>query len=191
MTTSSQNLEQDIYISDYLPEGITPVEESETVSIRITLEQIIKKTIETDTSTIGFSSLGSGLRAEIIDDTDRISIIVSGRISVLNGITDENANVVINCSGLDEGVYTLPVDIKNIDNSCKILDTNKLRVRIYDIAQEQETQPPENTTEAPIAATTPNANNTPTLSPAPSQSPDEGSDSNNQEEDREDNDSQE
>lgn len=181
MTTSSQNLEQDIYISDYLPEGITPVEESETVSIRITLEQIIKKTIETDTSTIGFSSLGSGLRAEIIDDTDRISIIVSGRISVLNGITDENANVVINCSGLDEGVYTLPVDIKNIDNSCKILDTNKLRVRIYDITQEQETQPPENTTEAPIAATTPNANNTPTLSPAPSQSPDEGSDDNDNE----------
>ncbi len=43
MTTASSKLEQDIYISDYLPEGITPVSGFENVSIRITLEQVIKK----------------------------------------------------------------------------------------------------------------------------------------------------
>ena len=154
-------------------------------------EQVIKKNIEADTDTIGFSSLRNGLRAEITDNTDKVNIVISGRISVLNSITNENANVVINCSGLDEGVYTLPVDIKNLDNSCKILEADKLRVRIYDINQQQNTEPPESTTEAPIVETIPDTDNTqpPSPSPTPSQSPDEGEDDNN-EDDTEDSDEQ-
>lgn len=131
MTTSSQNLEQDIYISDYLPKGITPVDESETVSIRITLEQVIKKDIEITSYDIGFSSLENNLGAEIVDDMDKVNITLSGRISILNGITKDNVNAVIDCSNLDEGVYTLPVGIKNLNNECKILETDRLRVRIY------------------------------------------------------------
>lgn len=131
MTTSSQNLEQDIYISDYLPKGITPVDESETVSIRITLEQVIKKDIEITSYNIGFSSLENNLGAEIVDDMDKVNITLSGRISILNGITKDNVNAVIDCSNLDEGVYTLPVGIKNLNNECKILETDRLRVRIY------------------------------------------------------------
>lgn len=131
MTTSSQNLEQDIYISDYLPKGITPVDESETVSIRITLEQVIKKDIEITSYDIGFSSLENNLGAEMVDDMDKVNITLSGRISILNGITKDNVNAVIDCSNLDEGVYTLPVGIKNLNNECKILETDRLRVRIY------------------------------------------------------------
>ncbi|HBA97677.1 MAG TPA: hypothetical protein DCZ23_06180 [Lachnospiraceae bacterium] len=147
MTTSSQNLEQDIYIADYLPEGIIPVEESETVSIRITLEQVIRKNIEINTSNIGFSSLGNRLGAEIPDDKNKVSITISGRISILNRITDDNVNAVINCNGLDEGVYTLPVAIKDLDSTCNVLETDKLRVRIYNVNQEQDTSPPDSNSE--------------------------------------------
>lgn len=172
MTTSSQNLEQDIYISDYLPEGITPVEESETVSIRITLEQVIKKDIEINTRDIGFSSLGNRLGAEITDDTSTVNITLSGRISILNGITNDNVNAVIDCDGLDEGVYTLSVGIKNLDSACKILETDKLRVRIYN-EQEQATEPPEDeSTEAPPATDVPSDDNVQTPSPTPVPSPD-------------------
>ena len=44
MTAASSKLEQDIYISDYLPDRIMPVAGFETVSIRITLEHVVKKT---------------------------------------------------------------------------------------------------------------------------------------------------
>lgn len=131
LNASSSKLEQDIYISEYLPDGITPVEGFETLSIRITLELVIKKNIEIDVSTVGFSSLGNGLKAEIKDDADNVNLLVSGRASILNRITGNSVSAYINCNGLDEGVYSLPVQIKDLDESCMILDSNKLKVRIY------------------------------------------------------------
>ena len=136
MTTASSQLEQDIYISDYLPEGITPVAGFENVSIRITLEQVIKKNIDISTSSIGFSSLADGLKAEITGDTDRASLLVSGRASVLNSINSTNINAYVNCNGLVEGVYTLPVIIKDLEESCTVIETSKLKVRIYKEGQQ-------------------------------------------------------
>lgn len=155
MTTSSQNLEQDIYIADYLPEGITPIHESETVSIRIMLEQVIKKNIEINTDKINFSALGNKFKAEVLEDTNKVNIMLSGKISVLNGITNSNVQATINCSGLNEGVYTLPVDIKNLNSACKILETGKLKVRIYNTEQEYDAG-----TEAPLATATAPADST-------------------------------
>lgn len=148
MTTASSKLEQDIYISDYLPEGITPVSGFENVSIRITLEQVIKKNIDINTSSIGFSSLANGLKAEITDETDRATLLVSGRASVLNSINSTNINAYVNCNGLVEGVYTLPVIIKDLDESCAVIETSKLKVRIY---KEGQQNPGVGSEEFPVA----------------------------------------
>ena len=160
MTTSSQNLEQDIYISDYLPEGITPVAGFENVSIRITLEQVIKKNIEINTSSIGFSSLANGLKAEITGGTDKASLLVSGRASVLNSINNTNISAYVNCNGLVEGVYTLPVIIKDLDESCEIIETSKIKVRIY---KENQQNPGAGSEEFPVtpASAPPEAADTP------------------------------
>lgn len=160
MTTASSKLEQDIYISDYLPEGITPVAGFENVSIRITLEQVIKKNIEINTSSIGFSSLANGLKAEITGGTDTASLLVSGRASVLNSINSTNISAYVNCNGLVEGVYTLPVIIKDLDESCEIIETSKIKVRIY---KEVQQTPGAGSEEFPVtsASTAPEATNTP------------------------------
>ncbi|MCI9079057.1 MAG: hypothetical protein HFH68_09060 [Lachnospiraceae bacterium] len=160
MTTASSKLEQDIYISDYLPEGITPVAGFENVSIRITLEQVIKKNIDISLSSIGFSSLADGLQAEITGDTDRASLLVSGRASVLNSINSTNINAYVNCNGLTEGVYTLPVIIKDLDESCEVIETSKLKVRIYKGDQQN---PDDGTQEFPVtsASMPPEEANTP------------------------------
>lgn len=154
MTTSSPKLEQDIYISDYLPLGVSAVEGSETVSIRITLEQVIKKNIEIDVKDIKFSAVSDGFGAEIIDNTDTASVLVSGRISILNGISGSSVTPFIDCDNLDEGVYSLPVSVEGLDKSCTVLDSNKLKVRIYKI--NHETKPPQdNSTEAPVSTMPP------------------------------------
>jgi len=149
MTTASSKLEQDIYISDYLPEGITPVAGFENVSIRITLEQVIKKNIEINTNSIGFSLLSKGLQAEITGGTDRASLLVSGRASVLNGINSTNINAYVNCNGLEEGVYTLPVIIKDLDESCAVIKTSRIKVRIYN---EDQQNPGAGSEELPITS---------------------------------------
>ncbi len=149
MTAASSKLEQDIYISDYLPDRIMPVAGFETVSIRITLEQVVKKTIDINAASIGFSSLANGLKAGITGSTDKASLVISGRISVLNGINSGNINAYVNCSGLDEGIYTLPVIIKDLDESCSVVETSKIKVRIY--KEGQQTEPPEDGGEEPPA----------------------------------------
>ena len=149
MTTTSSKLEQDIYISDYLPEGITPVVGFENVSLRITLEQVIKKNIDIYTNSIGFLSLSNGLNAEIIGDTNKANLLVSGRASVLNSVNSTNISSYVNCNGLIEGFYTLPVIIKDLDESCEIIETSKLKVRIY----KEDAQPPdEGSEEFPITS---------------------------------------
>ncbi|MFG6394364.1 MAG: hypothetical protein K1W24_09360 [Lachnospiraceae bacterium] len=162
MTTASSKLEQDIYISDYLPNGITPVAGFENVSIRITLEQVIKKNIDISTDSIWFSSLADGLKASIISDTGRAGLLVSGRASIVNSINSTNINAYVNCKGLDEGIYTLPVIIKDLDESCSLIESSKIKVRIY--KEGQYTMPPEgeNVTSAPLQETAaPEITNTP------------------------------
>lgn len=155
MTTASSKLEQDIYISDYLPDGITPVAGFENVSIRITLEQVIKKNIDIITDSIEFSSLAEGLKAGIMSSSGRVSLLVSGRASIVNSINSTNINTYVNCKGLDEGVYTLPVIIKDLDESCTLIESSKIKVRIY--KEGQYTIPPEEeTTEEPLTQTTSN-----------------------------------
>lgn len=175
MTSSSSKLEQDINISDYLPVGVSPVEEFEMISIRITIEQLIKKNIEIAVSSINFSSLESGLDAEILEDVNVINLLISGRATVLNEITSGNANAYINCKGLSEGVYTLPVLLGSLDESCTILDSTKLKIRIA--KRKSATEPPRGTqnpqtTQAPAETQKPDVNIS-TETPVPTESTEE------------------
>ena len=120
--------------------------------MRITLEQVIKKNIEINTSSIGFSSLANGLKAEITGGTDKASLLVSGRASVLNSINNTNISAYVNCNGLVEGVYTLPVIIKDLDESCEIIETSKIKVRIY---KENQQNPGAGSEEFPVTPASP------------------------------------
>ena len=46
MNSGSRKLEQDIMVSDYLPENVTVLDEYSTVSIKIVIEQMFKKKIQ-------------------------------------------------------------------------------------------------------------------------------------------------
>ena len=128
MTNISSGLEQDIHVSDYLPEGVTATDDS-TISVKINIEQLVKKNIQIDVSSIRFLSVGEGLKAEIIDDMTVVNVLVTGRASVLNGI-DGREKGYLNCNKLEEGIYTLNVMLQDIDESCTILEGAKLRVKI-------------------------------------------------------------
>ncbi len=148
MTSTSSKLEQNIYISDYLPEGVSAVEGSETVSVKITIEQIIKKNIDVNVSAIKFRSVGNGYEAEIIGNELFVSVLIEGRASVVNRIRSDNVSAYINCNGLDEGTYTLPVLLDNLEESCEIVDETKLKIKIKKSDDEVTNEP--DSTERPL-----------------------------------------
>ena len=153
MTSTSSKLEQNIYISDYLPEGVYAAEGSETVSVKITIEQIIKKSIDINVENIKFMSVENGYEAEVFGNKLFVSILIEGRASVLNRIRSDNVAAYINCSGLDEGTYTLPILLDNLEDSCEIVDETKLKVKIKKISDESTSEP--NSTEKPLLSQTP------------------------------------
>ncbi len=130
ISNTSPRLEQDIYISDVLPAGVTPVEPEESVSIRINVEPIVKKEISVDVSELTFSSLADGFYTEVVGNTRVVKLVVLGLSSVLNELNEDSINAYINCKGLDEGTYTLPVLIENLDERCRLKESAKLKIRI-------------------------------------------------------------
>ena len=61
MRSSSNSVEQNISIQDYLDEDVTVLSDYALVSLRITIEKLEKRTITLQNSSIKFASLGSGL----------------------------------------------------------------------------------------------------------------------------------
>ena len=100
-----------------------------------------------------FMSVENGYEAEVFGNKLFVSILIEGRASVLNRIRSDNVAAYINCSGLDEGTYTLPILLDNLEDSCEIVDETKLKVKIKKISDESTSEP--NSTEKPLLSQTP------------------------------------
>ena len=158
MTSTSSKLEQNIVISEYLPEGVTALEENATISIKITIEPHITKVLQIKTSDIRILSIKDGYSAEIVDKSGVVNIRVSGRASVMSSLKAENISAYVNCDGLEEGTYNLKV-LMSIGESYTIENNGRVKVRIRKNDSKKDVVP--ETTKEPEVTATPEPTNTP------------------------------
>ncbi len=158
MTSLSSKLEQNIVVSEYLPEGVTALEENATLSIKITIEPHITKVLQIKTSDIRILSLKDGYSAEIVDKSDVVNIRVSGRASVMSSLKAESVSAYVNCDGLEEGTYNLKV-LMSIGESYTIENNGRVKVRIRKNDSKKDVVP--ETTKEPEVTATPEPTNTP------------------------------
>ena len=158
MTSLSSKLEQNIVVSEYLPEGVTALEENATISIKITIEPHITKVLQIKTSDIRILSLKDGYSAEIVDKSDVVNIRVSGRASVMSRLKAENVSAYVNCDGLEEGSYNLKV-LLGIGESYTIENNGRVKVRIMKDDSMKDVVP--ETTKKPEVTASPEPTNTP------------------------------
>lgn len=132
MRSASGYVEQNISIQDYLPEGIVVQSEYAQVSLRISIEKLMKKTISIPIKNIMFSSLGSNYSAQIEGDAEAVTVKLRGRSSVLDALTEADYTAYADCEGLKEGSHSLKVllDIADVGGSCSVAKTATVRVRI-------------------------------------------------------------
>lgn len=119
LTDQSSQLEKTVQASAYLPEGITVSEEYESISIKITIEQLVERTVQIKASDITFRNLADNLIAEVKEPDKMLSLVVAGRASVLNGLPDTALNVYVDCSGLAEGTRQVPVQM-DLGDACRL-----------------------------------------------------------------------
>ena len=129
MNSGSRKLEQDIMVSDYLPENVTVLDEYSTVSIKIVIEQMFKKKIQIALSDITFGGLEDGYEAIPESDLSNIYIMVAGTASELKKLNTKTVNPYINCRGLDDGTYSIRLQC-DVGDECEIISQPKVKVRI-------------------------------------------------------------
>lgn len=129
MNSNSKKLEQDILISDYLPDNITVLDESATVSIKIVIEQLYKKKIQIAVNDIAYSGLADGYEVIPGSDMSNVYVIVAGTASELRTLNSKTINPYINCKGLDEGAYSMRIQC-DVNEECEIIEQPKIKIFI-------------------------------------------------------------
>ncbi len=129
MRSSSSEVEQNIGVQDYLSEGITVLGDYALVSLKITIERLEEKTITVSADSIKFASLEENLQAEPVNPDDTVELVVRGRSSVLDALPNTAFTAYVDCGGLTQGRYTLPV-VSDLGTTYQLVHAGKLQVRI-------------------------------------------------------------
>lgn len=129
MNSDSKKLEQDIMVSDYLPENVTVLDDYSTVSIKVVIEQLFKKKIQIAVGDITYGGLESGYEVIPESDLSSIYVVVTGTASELKKLNTKTINPYINCRGLDEGTYSIRLQC-DVGEECDIIRQPKVKVHI-------------------------------------------------------------
>lgn len=132
MKSSSGAVEQNISIQDYLPAGVSVLSEYAQVSLRIEIEQQIRKTIEIPVKQIKFASLADNLVAEIEESKDTVEIIVQGSASVLENLGDDSYTAYVDCEKLKKGKHKLEVKL-DLGDTCTLVKSEKITVFLFEM----------------------------------------------------------
>jgi GTP-binding protein TypA/BipA len=181
MTSDSRKLEQDILISDYLPENITVLDESATVSIKIIIEQLYKKKIQIAANDIAYSGLDDDYEVIPASDLSNVYVVVTGIASDLRNLNTKTISPYINCKGLGEGTYAMRLRC-DVGEECEVLEYPKIKITI----RKKESDKAESTPK-PVATKKPTDSEDIIHTPEPTPNDEAGDDTNKDGEDSKDN----
>ncbi len=132
MKSSSGAVEQNISIQDYLPAGISVLSEYAQVSLRIEIEQQVRKTLKIPVEQIKFASLNGNFLAEIAETVDTVEVIVQGSASVLEALDEKSYTAYVDCENLKKGKHRLEVEL-DLGDRCTLVKTEKISVLIFEM----------------------------------------------------------
>ncbi len=111
MKSTSGYVEQNISIQEYLPEGITVLQDYAQVSLRIEVEKMTNRTVSVPVEDIRFVSLSDGLSAQIVGGQSVVEMAVKGYSSTLDGLGEDDLAAYVDCEGLRPGKHDLQVHL--------------------------------------------------------------------------------
>lgn len=165
LTSTSASLEQEVEVRQYLSDKITIPEEYQRISIKITIEKLLRKKMQIKAGDIKLQNVERKCVAEAYDKERILEFTVEGRESVLNGLSGHDISAYADCAGLPVGIHKLTVKFGQ-NPPFKLIkgDFVRIVIREQDNPQDLVTQPPA-ATEEPTKA--------PEESEAPSEEPGE------------------
>lgn len=156
MRNTEEELEQEISVGEYLDANIVIPEEYQRIAVTITMERLIRKRIQIQTAGILINNVGKKFMANVYGGARYIEIIIEGRESVIDGLSESDFAPYVDCTGLKVGVHSLPVKLEKEDGY-KLVRSDRLTVWISRkmFSAELETPSPETTEEPEEASALP------------------------------------
>lgn len=129
LKSNSSGLEKEIAVEEYLPDAITIPEEYQKISIKIVVEKLQKKTIQISVDHLKLNNVKDGYVGEAYNNSNMVELVIQGRESVLNALPNTAFSGYVDCSGLEQGTYTLPVSI-DLKSTCSVVKGDTVHVVI-------------------------------------------------------------
>lgn len=148
LTNAYGDAEKEVLIGEYLPDAITVLEDYQRITVSITIEKLIRKKIQIQTTKIMLSNVGNNFLAAIYGNMSILELVVEGRESVLAELSETEVSAYVDCSGLEEGVHTLPVKV-DLKDGCKQIKQPDIHVLISKKALSNEMTPVPSETPGP------------------------------------------
>lgn len=124
----TKEIEQEYKVEDLLPAGIYLNDTIKHVSLTITLEEIIQKTITIQVTDIGIKNIPDGMDASILSN-GAVSMVLEGKADVLENIDMSNISAYVSLKNLREGIHDVSVQIQSIDD-VKMLNQPNVEVTL-------------------------------------------------------------
>jgi YbbR domain-containing protein len=113
VTDCSKDMETSVNILDYLPEGITLVDENSEIMVKVIIEKIAEKTLTLDYNDINVVGKQSEYNYSFTDTTE-CELKVRGLEEDIEDLKITNLIPSIDVSGYEPGVYSFTVNLREI-----------------------------------------------------------------------------
>lgn len=120
----TKDLETTVDLTKYIPDGVVIVGDTTTVSVQITIERRISRTISLTASDINILNKTDDYEYDISFD-DGSTIVVSGLSDDISGLTADDLNITIDGDTLKQGTNTVTLEIEDtdtytVDDACTV-----------------------------------------------------------------------
>lgn len=111
----------EIPISVDLPKGIMLANSSKDISVSIIIKGISIKEFEVPNSSISATGLGENL--SLVVNTESVAVKASGKETDIETLNQKDIKLSIDVTGLEPGIYTVPLTIDEIDGMSELVLT--------------------------------------------------------------------
>lgn len=137
LTDATGNIEKEVDVSSYLPEGVTLVDSKQAkISVVVKIEKHEKRSFEVPTANITVGNLGSRYDAKFLKDTVKVEL--EGLSTELDALDASTLTGSIDVSGMTEGEHTVNLEL-NLDSKFKLAKNATVTVDIVPISSTQNT----------------------------------------------------
>ena len=117
-----------ILVAQYVPNTVKYLTEETYANVTVDIEELKRKTVNLNNKDISIENLNQAYKLEFEDNSINV-ITVSGVKAVLDELTSDDINAVIDLTGLREGSHSVPIKVTTKKNA-EIIGSYKVNIKI-------------------------------------------------------------